>query len=423
MPSKNDADIVVIGGGPAGLMAAGRAAELGARVVLLEKNKACGRKLLMTGNGRCNVTQLVENARDLAKNYTNGSFLISSFTRFGPRSMIDFLEDQGIKTKVEELNRVFPKSDKAQDVLNAMLGYLESGKVQINYNSNVAGLVTKGRRIRAVKLSNGQELEAKAFIITAGGCSYSSTGSDGGAWAWLAKLGHKIVEPVPALVPLKIKELWIKKLKGVSLSSVRLSSSSKTLETQGGMIFTHFGISGPAVLNFSRLIARDLNSGPVTFDLDLLPEISSEKLFSNLLSLFNQNPAWTIKRTLSTLIPSSLVPEILLLAQVSPEIKSGQVTVKQRDLLVDNLKNIHLTATGSLGFDTAMVTTGGVDVKEVDSKNMRSRLFDNLYLAGEVLNLDGPTGGFNLQMCWSTGFVAGEAGGEFISFDSAQSML
>ncbi|MFA6447816.1 MAG: NAD(P)/FAD-dependent oxidoreductase [Patescibacteria group bacterium] len=408
----NKFDVAVIGGGPAGLMAAGCAAELGARVILLEKNPACGRKLLMTGNGRCNVTQDENNIRELVKKYKNGPFLFSAFSKFGPSDMREFLSRLNIQTKVEELGRVFPASNKANDVLNAMLGYLEQGKVEIKYNANVTGFEEKAGEIAAVKISDGK-IEAKKFILCTGGSSYPSTGSDGSAYAWLKALGHTIVEPLPALVPLKISDAWIKELKGLALenAALKLEADKKVIsKSQGDMLFTHFGVSGPAVLTVSREAASALKAKQdVRLSIDIFPQKTAQDLDLQIKNLFRENARRTAANALATIMTARLAPKILELSGLYETRQSGQVTKQERERLVACLKNIDLQVSGSMGFDVAMVTSGGVDVKEVDPKTMQSKIIPNLYLAGEVLDIDGPTGGYNLQACWSTGRAAGES--------------
>ncbi len=392
-------------------MAAGCAAELGARVILLEKNPACGRKLLMTGNGRCNVTQDENNIRELVKKYKNGSFLFSAFSKFGPSDMRDFLSQLGVQTKVEELGRVFPISNKANDVLDAMLEYLKQGKVEIRYNANVTGFEEKDNKITAVKLSDGK-IEAKKFILCTGGSSYPSTGSDGTTYAWLRSLGHTVVEPLPALVPLKVSDAWVKELKGLTFENValKLEVGGKIIaKSQGAMLFTHFGLSGPAILTVSREAVSALKSGQdVRLSLDIFPQKSAQDLNLQIKNLFRENARRTAANALATIITARLAPKILQLSNIYETRQSGQITKQERERLVTCLKNISLQISGSMGFDVAMVTTGGVDVKEVDPKTMQSKIITNLYLAGEVLDIDGPTGGYNLQSCWSTGRAAGE---------------
>ncbi|MFA6160859.1 MAG: NAD(P)/FAD-dependent oxidoreductase [Patescibacteria group bacterium] len=419
--------MIVIGGGPAGLMAAGRAAECGARVLLLEKNSAAGRKLLMTGNGRCNLTQKEDNVRELVKKYHNGAFLFSAFHAFGPRRVIEFFEECGVRTKEEELQRVFPISNKAIDVLNALLDYLKAGKVTIKYNAIVKRIESKNGRIDAVILADGTKLNAKKVILSTGGQSYPSTGSTGDGWKWLRDLGHTVVEPKPALVPLKVKETWVKELKGVSLQNVdvKVIKNKKTIaKTNGDFIFTHFGVSGPAILTVSReavaalagdcrapsdYARNDKKGMDVSLQIDLLPETTIEKLDRHLSASSKEFAAKSAKHVLDGLASSRLAEALIELAKIDPRKQCGQITKVERQTLVSLMKSMTLTVIGSLGFEVAMVTSGGVDVKEVDPKTMQSKLIDNLFFAGEVLDVDGPTGGYNLQMCWSTGFAAGSS--------------
>lgn len=403
-------DVVVIGGGPAGMMAAARAAELGARVILLEKNKSCGRKLLMTGNGRCNVTQDEADIRELVKKYKNGPFLFSAFSKFGPSEMRELLSKFGVQTKVEELGRVFPKSDKATDVLKAMLKYLEDGGAEIKFNANVIGFEKKDGKISSVKLSDGN-IQARNIILCTGGSSYAQTGSDGAAYAWVKWLGHKVVSPMPALVPLKVQDSWVKELKGLAFKDVdlRLESGDKILaRAHGDMLFTHFGVSGPAVFVLSREAVLALESGgEIHLSIDIFPESTKEKLDEKLNVLLRDKARRLAMRAIETFVSARLAPKILQSAGIDVDRQSGQVTRDERERLAFCLKNLKLKITGSMGFEVAMVTSGGVDVKEVDPKTMKSKLISNLFFAGEVLDVDGPTGGYNLQVCWSTGWAAG----------------
>lgn len=402
------------------MMAAGRAAESGARVFLLEKNFAAGRKLLMTGNGRCNVTQKEDNIRDLVKKYRNGAFLFSAFHAFGPRQVIEFFEECGVRTKEEELQRVFPVSDKAVDVLNALLDYLKAGKVTIKYDATVKRIEAKDGHIDTVVLSDGTKLAAKKIILSVGGQSYPSTGSTGDGWKWLRDLGHNVIDPKPALVPLKVKEEWAKEIKGVSLKDVEVKviQNKKTIaKTTGDFIFTHFGVSGPAILTVSREAVaalgmtegHDSNGMSVRLQIDLLPELSVEKVDGHLSAASKESAAKSAKHILDGLTSARLAEMLIKLAKIDPRKQCGQIMKAERQMLVTLLKSLTLTVTGSLGFEVAMVTSGGVDIKEVDPKTMQSKLIDNLFFAGEVLDVDGPTGGYNLQMCWSTGFAAGSS--------------
>lgn len=402
-------DVIVIGGGPAGLMAAGSAAEAGAHVLLLEKNNAAGRKLLMTGNGRCNLTQAEFDIRSLAKLYHNGAFLLSAFARFGPVQVMDFFESAGVRLKTEAKQRVFPVTDKAEDVLEALSSHLKKHEVKIIKGCSVSGLTIREGAVASVKCGDG-EYEADKFIICTGGKSYPSTGSTGDGWRWLESAGHKIVAPRPALVPLTAEVSWVKELSPTALGDVSMAveQDGKILATaRGGMIFTHFGISGPAVLAVSREAVLAMEKGRTTIAIDFMPDLSAANLENRLNEELRRNPGKGIKRALALDIPDKLLSYILHSVGIDQAKSGGQITKQERGRLVGALKRLEVPINGSLGYASAMLTSGGVDIKEVDPKTMQSKILNNLYLAGEVLDVDGPTGGYNLQVCWSTGRIAG----------------
>jgi hypothetical protein len=404
-------DIAVIGGGPAGMMAAGRAAELGASVVLIEKNAKPGRKLLMTGNGRCNLTQAEYDTRRLVEKYgRNGKFLFSAFTAFGVRETLDFFHDRGLATRPEDDGRIFPASEHAGDVLNVLMGYTQSGGVTFFTGHAVAGLEAEGGRIKAARLADGSVINARSFIICTGGKSYPATGSTGEGFEWLAKLGHTITPLKPSLAPITVKEAWLRDAEGASFAGAALTiyqSGKKKATVTGDGVFTRNGISGPAALNASRDIGELMESGEVTMTLDLLPGISTAELDNRVRKVFGFNMNRLIRNIITELVTPKLAPVFMKLAGIDPESQVNKVSREQRLALVKLVKGLPMTVAGVGGFDRAMVTRGGVSLKEVDSKTMRSKLTGNLFLAGEVLDIEGPTGGYNLQACWSTGYVAG----------------
>lgn len=405
-------DIAVIGGGPAGMMAAGRAGELGARVVLIEKNQDLGRKILSTGGGRCNFTNVKYDNRELAAQFgSGGKFLLSAFSHFSPKDVMEFFASGGVKAKVEDNGRVLPESDRATDILNALLKYLKRGRVEIISGVSVKNLAIEGKRITAAVLSSGEEIIADKFLIAVGGKSYPSLGSSGDGYNWLRKLGHHISPPVPGLAPLLVKEPRIKNLEGASLKNVKISAADggkKIAEASGDLIFTFNGISGPAVLDLSGAVARH-GGKDIVLTIDLYPEASEKKLAEKLQQIFEANGLKTIRNTISTMLPAKIVADILFLAKINSEKKSSLVSKIEKTALVALLKKYEWRYRAVAGFDYAMITVGGVTPKEIDQKTMKSKVVDNLYLAGEIIDLQGPTGGYNLQLCWGTGYLAGEA--------------
>ena len=412
MKDNNLFDIAVIGGGPAGMMAAGRAAELGAKVVLIEKNETLGKKLLITGKGRCNFTHYEFDIRKFAEKFgRNGRFLYSAFTQFGAREVIDFFESRGVKGKVEQGDRIFPEKGNAQDILNVFIKYLTEGKINILLNSEVTGFKQNNGKISQVFLRD-REISAEKFIICAGGKAYPQTGSSGDGYRWAEQLGHAIVTPVPALNPVKTSENWVKELQGLSLKNVSLKlfqNSKKKDERFGEMLFTHFGVSGPIVMDMSKNIGTLLKNGTVKLILDLKPALDFKKLDKRIQRDFEKFKGRMFKNSLKGLLPLSMIPVMIKLSGIEPEKKVDYISREERNKLVHLLKELELTPTELLGFKWSVVTSGGVSLKEVNPNTMGSKKMDNLYFAGEILDLDGPSGGYNLQECWSTGFLAGQS--------------
>ncbi|MBU4047953.1 NAD(P)/FAD-dependent oxidoreductase [bacterium] len=405
-------DIAVIGGGPAGMMAAGRAAELGAKVVLIEKNETLGKKLLITGKGRCNFTHNEFDIRKFAEKFgRNGRFLYSALALFGVGEVIDFFESRGVKTKVEQGDRVFPEKGNAQDIVNVLMKYLAEGKVNILLNSEVTGFKQENGKISQVLLRDRQ-ISADKYIICAGGKAYPQTGSTGDGYQWAEQLGHTIITPVPALNPVKTSEDWVKELQGLSLKNVSLKlfqNGKKQDERFGEMLFTHFGVSGPIVMDMSKKIGALLKNGPVKLILDLKPALDFKKLDKRIQRDFQEFKGRMFKNSLKGLLPLSMIPVIIKLSGIEPEKKVDYISREEKNKLVHLLKELELTPTGLLGFKWSVVTNGGVALKEVNPNTMGSKKIENLYFAGEILDLDGPSGGYNLQECWSTGYLAGQS--------------
>lgn len=405
-------DLAVVGAGPAGMMAAGAAAESGAKVILIEKNKELGKKLLLTGNGRCNITNAEFNLRKLVENYgENGKFLFHAFSVFGPKEVINFFKGLGVKIKIENDNRVFPASEKAVDVLNALKRYLLENKVNIFLDSRVSRVILKDNKIEKL-IAGDKEIIAKKYIFCTGGKSYPTTGSTGDGFRWASDLGHSISELSPALAPIKLKEDWARDLQGLVLKDVKitvLENNRKHFKETGDILFTHFGLSGPLILNISKIIGELLKQGEVKLSLDLFPNLNTEVLDKKIKEKINKNPKKFIKGLLADFMPQRFIPIFIKNSDLGADRQVNNITKKEREAIAKLLKNIEVVATELLGFDSAMVTSGGVLLKEIDDKTMKSKIIDNLFFSGEIINIDGRTGGFNLQACWSTGYLAGKS--------------
>jgi len=402
-------DVAIIGGGPAGIMAAIRAAELGSKVVLIEKNQNLGKKLLMTGNGRCNISHAEFNDKKFVEKLgKKGQFLLSALSVFRPKEVINFFENRGLKTKIEKDGRIFPTSNKAQDVLNILIKYLNKNKVKLLLDQKIVDFEIKKENIESVKLSKGK-IFAQSFILCTGGKSYPETGSTGDGYAFAQKMGHKIINPKPALVPIKTKENWVKDLQGLSLKNVSITlfqNNKKQDQRIGEMIFTHFGLSGPVILDLSKKIEELLVNGEVILKIDLIPTLDISMLDKKIQEDFKRNKI--LKNYLSKILPKRLSELIVKLSGITPDKKLNSITKEERKKIIEIIKGLKLTPEGSANFSQAMITSGGIDLKKIDSKTMKSKIIKNLFFAGEIIDLDGPTGGYNLQICWSTGYIAGE---------------
>lgn len=404
-------DVVVVGGGPAGMMASGTAAERDASVILLEKNDTLGKKLLITGGGRCNVTNSEFNTRTFLEKFKdNGKFLFSTFSQWGVQETLDFFHTRGMETKVENELRTFPVSNKAQSVWNILVDFIQKQNVTVRSNSAVSELVYKDGVITGVRLKGGEVVYGKNIIIATGGTSRPETGSTGDGYIWLESIGHTVIRPAPSLVPIVLKDTWAKKLAGTTLSDIKitvLQNSEKQLVAKGRFLFTHVGVSGPTILNMSKDIGELLKYGNVTLSLDLLPSLDHGMLNNALQHLFIDQAKKKIQNALKEITPSALIPTILHNSNIINDTRCSSITREQRLKLIESIKNIHLHVDKLLGSEKAIITSGGVALNEVDFKTMQSKLFPNLYLIGDILNIDRPSGGYSLQLCWTTGYVAG----------------
>ncbi len=407
-------DVVVIGAGAAGIMAALIAARNGAKVVLIEKNKSIGRKLAITGAGRCNVTNYSDINELVANIPGNGRFLFSAFRSFSPESLMDFIQNElGTPLKIERGNRVFPESDKAQDIVGAFYQGLKNYGVEIITETKVTGIIVSAEnRIHGVKIEDGTDIKSQVVIIATGGLSYPGTGSTGDGYKFAKEMGHTVTELTPALIPLETRETWVKDLEGLSLINVEVTSfyQGKKLQSEfGEMIFTGFGLSGPIILSLSRAIAPLVLKKPdsVIINIDLKPALSEDELDLRVQRDFAKSVRKIYKNSLDDLLPKKLIPVIIELSGINPMKPVHQITKEERSELVYILKNLRFTITRPRPIAEAIVTAGGINIKEINPGTMESKMVPGLYFVGEVVDVDGYTGGFNLQIAFSMGYAAG----------------
>lgn len=402
-------DIAIIGAGPAGLMAGIRAGELGAKVILLEKNKRPGLKLLTTGGGRCNITNAIWSAKELAEKYgSNGKFLISAFNKFGAQEIINFFNDRGVFTKIEKINQVFPESNRSTEILNTLINEFKKNGGLVMTEATVRNIVSSDNKITKIVLNNNEEIVAHNYIIATGGRSYPDTGSTGDAYLWLKKIGHSIITPQPALSPIIVKESLVKKLEGLSLDAVTLSlfeDNKKIASLTGDIVFTKNGLSGPAAMDLTRFIK---GTEKLVLKIDFLPDYTVESLDEYLRDTFSRHGTKLFRNSLDGLVKPKLQYLLSDLLSISVDKTASVINREERKALVNFLKNLTLKIQSIGGWDKAVITRGGVALNEINPKNMQSKIISNLFIAGELLDLDGPSGGYNLQICWTTGYLAGE---------------
>ena len=402
--------ILVVGGGAAGMMAAVTAARRGKNVLLLEKNEKLGKKLFITGKGRCNLTNSAEVEELFNAVVSNPKFLYSSFYSFTNDQVISFFEGMGVKTKVERGGRVFPESDHSSDVIRALEQEMKRLGVRISLRTEVKEILTEDGRAKGVRLSSGRMIAADAVIVATGGISYPSTGSTGDGYRFARECGHKVTDLSPALVPMEVKEWYAKELMGLSLRNIgiRITDGKKKLyEEFGEMLFTHYGVTGPVILSASSIVGKKLKEHPLTLHIDLKPALTEEQLDKRVLRDFEANHNRQFKNAVDSLFPAKLRPVAIELSGIPEEKKVNEVTKEERLHFVRLIKDFSMTLTGLRGYHEAIITKGGVSVKEIDPGTMESKLVKGLYFAGEVLDLDAVTGGYNLQIAWSTGYLAG----------------
>lgn len=401
-------DVIVIGAGPAGMMAAGTAARQGARVLLLEKNQRVGRKLLITGKGRCNITNNCDTDEFMKAQRRNPRFLYSAINAFTTQDAMKFFEEQGVPLKTERGNRVFPVSDQARDVVDALAAFVRKSGVQIAYQEVDTLLIADGQ-VTGLKTKEGKNLYAPSVIIATGGLSYPLTGCTGDGYRMAQQAGHTIIEPTPSLIPIVTREKWCADVMGLSLKNVTFivkNEKDKVVFTElGEMLFTHFGISGPLVLSASSHMTGNIQG--YTMFIDLKPGLTRQQLDARVLRDFDEGKNRSFKNSLDKLLPKKLIPIIIELCGIDPEIQVNEITKEMRSKLIDTLKALPLVPKAFRPIDEAIVTSGGIKTTEIDPKTMMSKLCGGLFFAGEVMDLDAYTGGFNLQIAYSTGVLAG----------------
>ncbi len=406
-------DVIVIGAGAAGCMAAGTAAENGKNVLLVERNDKIGRKVMITGKGRCNVTNACSLLNELIENIpVNGRFLYGALSRFMPFDTMDFFENLGVTLKIERGNRVFPESDKAVDIVDALNKYLKMTGVK-RIKGRIIKLNNANGEITSAEDEDGNIYCADSYIIATGGKSYPLTGSTGDGYKLARQCGHTITELKPALVPLETSDSWTGTLQGLALKNISVTvidndSYKEIFSDFGEMLFTHFGVSGPVILSASSHM-KNLRAGKYTIEIDLKPALSEEKLDARILRDFSENANKSIANALIKLLPHKLIPVIVKLSGIPTDMKVNQITKSMRQELVYLLKHFTINISGFRPIEEAIVTSGGVSVKEINAKTMKSTLCNNLYFAGEVIDVDAYTGGFNLQIAFSTGVLAGKS--------------
>ncbi|MEE1305277.1 MAG: NAD(P)/FAD-dependent oxidoreductase [Agathobacter sp.] len=401
---------IIVGGGAAGMMAAYHAALNGQKVVLYEKNEKLGKKVYITGKGRCNIT----NASDMDVLFnnvmSNRKFLYSAFYAYDNQQVISFFEDNGTPTKIERGNRVFPVSDHSSDVINCLARAMKKSGVEVCLNTEVKEILIQDGAAKGVVLADGQKCLADKVIVATGGLSYKTTGSTGDGMRWAKQMGHTVVDCTPSLVPFNIKEDWTRELQGLALKNVSVSvynGKKKLYEDFGEMLFTHFGVSGPMILSASGSIKPSLFKEELTLYIDLKPAIDQEKLDKRILKMFEEAINKQFKNSINKLLPAKMIPVIIELSGIDPDKKVNEISKEERQRLVKLLKQLPCTVVGLRDWNEAIITKGGISVKEINPSTMESKLINGLYFCGETLDLDALTGGYNLQIAWSTGYLAG----------------
>lgn len=404
-------DVIVIGGGASGMMAAGRAAELGKKVLLIEKNTKLGEKLRISGGGRCNITNAEDDIHALLKNYgDSGKFLYSTFAQFSNKDTFSFFEKLNLPLVVQARKRAFPHTERAFDVYKSLETYMKNGNVTVIAGAKVNRLIKKEGKVGGVVVGE-VTFTAESYIVCTGGVSHPETGSTGDGFNWLKILGHTVSTPTPTIVPLATKEKWGHSLAGVSLSFMKINffvDGVKKMSKTGKLLFTHFGLSGPLILNLAKSVGDLMHEGFVTATIDAYPDTDHGDLENKIIKIFDANKNKMIKNISDELVPHGMSEAIwYIIPEIKSDTKVHSITKEERKILVNRLKALPLTITGLMGYDRAVIADGGVPLNEIDTKTMRSKVMNNLFITGDLLHINRPSGGFSLQLCWTTGFVAG----------------
>lgn len=404
--------VLIIGGGAAGMMAAIAAGYNGNEVHLFEKNDRLGKKIFITGKGRCNITNASSIENHFSNIIYNEKFLYSAYNNFSSEDICNMIESTGVETKIERGNRVFPLSDKSSDVIWALDKMMKDIGVYVHLKSEITKIENSNNKVILIDKHNNKFTGDKCIVAT-GGMSYETTGSTGDGYKFAEKMGHTVSKTYPSLVPFNIKEEICKRLQGLSLKNIKLTITDEKgkvyFQEQGEMLFTHFGISGPLVLSASCYICDKLKEHDFYAYIDLKPALDKETLDKRILKDFNENINKNFNNSLDKLLPKKMIEPIIELCNIDPYKKVNEITKEEREILVENIKNIPLTISGTRGFNEAIITRGGISVKDINPKTMESKIVPNIYFVGEVLDLDAKTGGYNLQIAWSTGYLAGSS--------------
>jgi predicted Rossmann fold flavoprotein len=416
-PENRVFDVVVIGGGPAGMMAASQASSHGAQVLLLEKNPILGKKLLITGGGRCNVTNNKPVVREMLSQYkSEGKFLFSPFMQHGVSESIEWFAERQVKLVEENEGRLFPESNSAQTIRDTLAMDLQQRKVEVQTGAQVRN-IEKDEKCFSVTLTSGDVIKSRACIVATGGSARPETGSTGEGFEWLQGMGHTVKENSFALVPLTLHTSWSKKLSGITIPDCKITivvDGQKHSSVKGKLLFTHVGVTGPTILNMSKTVGELLSYGNVILLVDLFPGADSAHMNDMVQTVLQNNANKKIRNAFTDILPTALIKEILLQCKIDTETQCNSVTKKERIALIEYLKAVPLEVSGLLGKDKAVVSSGGVVLEEIDFKTMESKVVPGLYLIGDVLNINRPSGGYSLQLCWTTGSVAGESAAGFV---------